>query len=67
MANMSYCKFENTFNDLNDCLTSLENSSIEELEENASTYEKSYIRKLINLCTEISQNYDQELDDEFLS
>ena len=63
MANMSYCKFENTFNDLNDCLTSLENYSIEELEENASAYEKPYIRKLINLCTEISQNYDEELDD----
>ena len=63
MSNMSYCKFENTFNDLNDCLTSLENYSIEELEENASTYEKPYIRKLINLCTEISQNYDEELDD----
>lgn len=63
MANMSYCKFENTFNDLNDCLTSLENSSIEELEENASTHEKPYIRKLINLCTEISQNYGEELDD----
>ena len=63
MSNMSYCKFENTFNDLNDCLTSLENYSIEELEENASRYEKPYIRKLINLCTEISQNYDEELDD----
>lgn len=67
MANMSYCKFENTFKDLNDCLTSLENYSIEELEENASIHEKPYIRKLINLCIEISQNYDQELHDEFLS
>lgn len=60
---MNNRKFTNTFFALDDCLTSLENSSIEELEENASIYEKPYIRNLIRLCTEISQNYDEELDD----
>lgn len=50
---MSYCKFENTYQDLEDCFDSLQNSSIEELEEDASEYEKPYIRKLIKLCEKI--------------
>lgn len=53
--NMSYCRFENTYDDLRDCLEALENSSVKRLEEDASQYEKPYIRKLIELCEEIAE------------
>ena len=63
MPNMSYCRFENTYNDLRDCLDALDNSSVEELEENASQYEKRYIRKLIKLCIRIADNYQDVLNE----
>ena len=60
--NMSYCRFENTYNDLVDCLDALDNSTIEQLEEDASQYERKYIRKLIELCEEIAGNYGENQD-----
>lgn len=63
MSNMSYCRFENTYNDLRDCLDALDNSSVEELEEHASEYGRHYIRKLIKLCIRISDNYKDELNE----
>lgn len=60
--NLSYCRFENTYNDLMDCLEELDNSSIERLEENANQYERKYIRKLIELCEEIASNYGENQD-----
>ncbi len=59
MPNMDYCRFENTYNDLRDCLEALDNSSIERLEDEASQYERKYIRKLISLCEEIASNYGE--------
>ena len=59
MPNMSYCRFENTYNDLVDCKDSLYENGIEYLEENASEYEKKYIKKLIQLCKEISDDYGE--------
>ena len=54
MGNMSYCRFENTYADLQDCYDALEDAgSITELEENASEHEKRYIRKLVQLCRDI--------------
>lgn len=55
MPNMSYCRFENTYDDLRDCLEALDNSSVEELEQEASQYEKPYIRKLIKLCITVAR------------
>ena len=53
MPNMSYCRFENTYNDLQDCLT-----AIEELTESyadgepdpLSRHEESYRLDIYNLC-----------------
>lgn len=42
--NMSYCRFENTFNDLQDCLNALE-----ELEK-TSDREMSYMQKIADIC-----------------
>jgi hypothetical protein len=50
MANMSYCRFENTFRDLEDCSINLNNVSSES--------EKRYREKLVELCKEIVEEYE---------
>lgn len=53
MANMSYCRFENTANDLADCLATLENSddNLDEFAMNLSSrYERTTLHRLIGLC-----------------
>lgn len=64
MANMSYCRFHNTLNDLNDCETALDNfinngeNSIE------SEEERGKAKELIALCKYIADNYSEENIDE---
>lgn len=58
MANMSYCRFENTYSDLLDCYESLQNKSIDELSES----EKKYALKLIKLCSDISEDFLHEIN-----
>jgi hypothetical protein len=48
MANMSYCRFENTYNDLVDCIDNIEEEANNERDER-------YRVRLINL---ISENVD---------
>ena len=50
MANMSYCRFENTFMDLEDCSINLNNVSSES--------EERYREKLVELCREIVEEYE---------
>lgn len=64
MSNMSYCRFENTYNDLLECQQELEANSIRDIELNANEYEKPYIRKLIALCKEIADDYYDEIEEE---
>lgn len=52
MSNMSYCRFENTYKDLQDCFEALD--SLEISNEN----EKYYAKKLLKLCGEISDQYE---------
>lgn len=57
MANMSYCRFENTYADLVDCVGEMDNrSSFSEL----STIEKKFRNKLVALCKEIANDFDEE-------
>lgn len=58
MANMSYCRFENTLNDLRDCEEALGNIYDEVGE--MSSYEKNALPELIELCKSISDNWDVE-------
>lgn len=59
MANMSYCRFENTYNDLVDCYHNLD----EELE----STEKRFREKLIQLCKDIvDRECDEEVDEDDL-
>ena len=57
MGNLSYCRFENTYADLQDCHETLANNQIDELSES----EKKYAQKLIKLCRDIADDF---LDDE---
>ena len=54
--NMSYCRFENTYNDLRDCY--------ENLEDDCSESEQKYKEKLIKLCKQISAIYEEEEDED---
>ena len=47
MANMSYCRFENTARDLRDCVPAIENG---EHTDDLSSYEKDGLEELLDLC-----------------
>jgi hypothetical protein len=57
MANMSYCRFENTLPDLKDCQESLGDG-----EDGLSESEKRARKRLIEVCCQIAEEYgDGEL------
>ena len=53
---MAYCRFENTYKDLQDCVRSLETKSLEEL----SDIEKKFAKKMRKLCEEYLELTEQE-------
>ena len=60
MANMSYCRFENTYRDLVDCYHNLN--------EQLSNREHEYREMLVNICKEIIEDYNpscQDMDDDY--
>ena len=61
MANMSYCRFENTYKDLLDCLNAMNNE--------LSEREAGYRERLVDVCKEIIDEYElnkmSEEDDEY--
>lgn len=60
MANMSYCRFENTLRDLEDC-----SEHLFETKEELGEYEWAAKLKLVKLCLEIvSQAYPDLADSE---
>tara|TARA_R110002167_G_scaffold184555_2_gene384984 strand:- start:63 stop:308 length:246 start_codon:yes stop_codon:yes gene_type:complete len=59
MANMSYCRFENTSSDLSDCLDAVENiNRVEDFEE-MSDYEREALRDLLETCEAIAHISDR--------
>lgn len=64
MSNMSHCRFENTYKDLSDCKEALDEAgSIQEVQKDANRYEFDYVRKLVELCKEIVDQYESDLDE----
>ena len=64
MSNMSHCRFENTYKDLFDCKEALDEAgSIQEVQKDANRYEFDYVRKLVELCKEITEQYESDLDE----
>ena len=49
MANMSYCRFENTTNDMEDCIYAIENGETDEL----SSYEVNALEDFVQIAKNI--------------
>lgn len=58
MANMSYCRFENTYRDLMDCYG--------HIEDELSETEERYRKRLILLCRHIADCFDDDENMEVL-
>ena len=58
MANMGYCRFENTYRDLRDCLLALKNGAADNLSES----ELKYALWMMGDCEDML-NYKEELED----
>ena len=57
MANMSYCRFENTAGDLHDCVSAMEDAEcIVDLDLN--TYEYNAMVSMAELCRKFVQQYE---------
>lgn len=57
MPNMSYCRFENTFKDLDECYESINFEDPDKLSDSEAAYRK----RLIDLCGDIWRDFgDQE-------
>jgi hypothetical protein len=56
MANMGYCRFENTYRDLNDCYDNINN--------HLSESEHEFRKRLVELCQSIVDEYDESCQDE---
>ena len=61
MGNMSYCRFENTYHDLSDCMDVILAKQDPETEkfdlkfgEKLSESEEMFMRKIIEMCKEIT-------------
>lgn len=61
MANMSYCRFENTYHDLLDCEDHFGDTPNDDSgEDNAlSESETKYRNKLVQLCKRIADDWDE--------
>lgn len=57
MVNMSYCRFENTYKGLEECMDYINNNSF-------SASESKYRQKLIKLCIEIAEDFKEESEEE---
>ena len=55
MGNMSYCRFENTANDLDDCLQAIEDGKYEDL----NSYERGGLSSLLTLCERVLKYKDE--------
>lgn len=65
MANMSYCRFENTLRDLQDCEYALDNIYDEVGE--MSDRERNSMLALVKLCKTISDNWDEDTVEDIIN
>lgn len=64
MSNMSYCRFENTSQDMQDCFDALEEAgSIEALKEEMemSEYELRGLKDFIDICQQVTELYNDNV------
>lgn len=56
---MSYCRFENTYGDLKDCVEALEENKLEDL----SDRERKFAERMKDLCKEYLELIETEEED----
>jgi len=56
---MSYCRFENTLRDLQDCYANMDNDDL-------SKSEFYMRRRMVELCINIVERYDELVNEEFV-
>lgn len=60
MANMSYCRFENTANDLRDCVYAIEEG---EYDNGISDTEKRGLEEIIDLAHQLINDLEYEVEE----
>ena len=55
---MGYCRFENTYSDLQDCYDVLRDKPLDELSET----ERKYAKLLIEMCRDIADEFEDEIN-----
>ena len=61
MGNMSYCRFQNTLQDLQDCKNVLDDFySLDDLKEELSPEEFRAAKEIITIAKDIANNFDEE-------
>jgi hypothetical protein len=64
MGNMSYCRFENTFNDLEDCYHALHDvKRVQDLVDDSNEYERPFIKRLVGMCADIVEEFGDEVSE----
>lgn len=61
MSNMSYCRFENTIQDMQDCIEALGNSchDLEAMMKSASSREEARaMKQFITMCREVTEDFE---------
>ena len=59
MSNMSYCRFQNTLKDLQDCFNALNEEPIDEL----SREERSSAEDILILCQEFIEEHQDKIEE----
>lgn len=62
MANMSYCRFQNTLADLRDCARAL--SEMGDYEKELSEAEGKAAKRLLKLCRDLADDYEPSEESE---
>jgi len=58
--NMSYCRFQNTSQDLQDCLDKLEECGYKKTYETSSEYEQRALKEMRRMCEEFLDLCDDD-------
>ena len=59
MSNMSYCRFENTLNDLVDCISNIQEEAENERDERARKLMIRFLFENINLIEDLKEELDR--------
>lgn len=59
MANMSYCRFQNTLSDLHDCFDALHSENLEDL----SRDELKSAQEMLQLCEQFVEEHCEKLNE----